>query len=333
MKFGVTLLPDPPSSVLLDRLERAEQYGFQYGWTYDSHILWQEPISLLTMMALKTSSMKVGLCVTNPGTREPTVLASAHATIHDISDGRVVFGVGRGDSARRTIGLKPVKMAEYETSCRMMKGLMNGEQVEWHEQEIQLEWAKDRPNIPMYMAGYGPKALAVAGRLADGVIIQLADPEIVEWIMSLARKEAVVAGRDPDALESIVCAPAYVSDDLAKAREQVRWFPAMVSNHVMDLLGRYDESELPPALFEYVKRREFYDYSDHSRVGAEHGEFVDDETCDRFCLLGTPDQHLEKLKKLEEVGVSQFNVYLMAGDEDRTLKQLGTDVVPYAPGN
>ena len=328
MDFGVTVLPDPPSSRMLELLEYAERCGFEYGWTYDSHILWQECMPLLTMMAMRTSTMKVGLCVTNPGTRDPTVLASAHATLQDISDGLVVMGIGRGDSARRTIGLKPVRMAEYEAACVMMKELMNGRVASWNEQELQLEWAKDLAEIPLFLAGYGPKALAVAGRVSDGVIIQLADPDIVEWIMGIARKDAAEAGRDPDALRPIICAPAYVSDDMEEAREQVRWFPAMVSNHVMDLLNRYDESELPPALFEYVKRREFYDYKDHSRVGAAHGEFVDDETCDRFCILVTPEQHIEKLEQLEAVGVDQWNIYLMTHDQERTLDLYGEQIIP-----
>lgn len=328
MNFGVTILPDPPSSRLLELLEHAENCGFDHGWTYDSHILWQECMPLLTMMALRTSTMKVGLCVTNPGTREPTVLASAHATLQDISDGRVVMGIGRGDSARRVIGLKPVRMAEYEKACVMMKDLMNGRETTWNDQTIQLTWAQGQPDIPLYLAGYGPKALGVAGRISDGVIIQLADPDIIDWIMTLARKEAAAAGRDPDALKPIVCAPAYVADDMAEAREQVRWFPAMVSNHVMDLLNRYDESELPPALYEYVKRREFYDYKDHSRVGAAHGEFVDDETCERFCILGTPEQHVEKIKALEAVGVDQCNVYLMTHDQEHTLDNYGKSVIP-----
>jgi probable F420-dependent oxidoreductase len=328
MNFGVTILPDPPSSRLLELLEQAESQGFDHGWTYDSHILWQECMPLLTMMALRTSTMKVGLCVTNPGTREPTVLASAHATLQDISNGRVVMGIGRGDSARRVIGLKPVRMAEYEKACVMMKDLMNGREVTWNEQEIQLKWAEELPEIPLYLAGYGPKALGVAGRVSDGVIIQLADPNIVDWIMSIARKEAVEAGRDPAVLKPIVCAPACVSDDMAGACEQVRWFPAMVSNHVMDLLNRYDESELPPALFEYVKRREFYDYKDHSRVGAAHGEFVDDETCERFCILGTPEQHVEKIEQLKAVGVDQCNIYLMTHDQEQTLDHYGESVIP-----
>ena len=183
--------------------------------------------------------------------------------------------------------------------------------------------------IPMHVAGYGPKALAVAGRVGDGVIIQLADPVIIQWIMDTARTAAEEAGRDPDALQCIVCAPSHISDDIADAREQVRWFPAMVSNHVMDLIERYGfESEIPSELTEYVRVRKFYDYEEHSRVGAKHGEFVTDEICDRFCVLGNAEQAAAKLKELEAVGVDQFNIYLMTQGQEETLAAYGSDIIP-----
>jgi probable F420-dependent oxidoreductase len=328
LTFGVTVLPDPPHPRFVELLQLAEQHGFDWGWTYDSHILWQDAVPLLTLAAANTERLRFGTCVTNPGTREPTVLASTFATLHDISDGRMVMGIGRGDSARRVIGLDPVKMTEFERSLVMIKDLMNGRKVEWNGKELELKWAKKRPEIPMFVAGYGPKALAVAGRVGDGVVIQLADPEIVKWIMSIARRSAEDAGRDPSALQPIVCAPAFVSDDMAKARDQVRWFPAMVSNHVMDLLARYDESELPEELYAYVKRRSFYDYSDHSRVGAKHGDFVDDETCDRFCVLGTVEEHVAKLRGLEEIGVAHWNIYLMTEGQEQILEAYGREIIP-----
>ena len=236
LEFGVTVLPDPPHTRLVELMQLAEGHGFQYGWTYDSHVLWQEGMVLLTLMAQGTETLRLGHCVTNPGTREPTVLASGYATLQDVSGGRMVMGIGRGDSARRVIGQQPVKMAEFESSCRMIKDFMNGRKVEWNEKEIQLEWVRGLPEVPLYVAAYGPRALGVAGRVADGVIVQLADPVIVRWIMDQARAAATEAGRDPDELECIVCAPSHVSDDLADARDQVRWFPAMVSNHVLDLI-------------------------------------------------------------------------------------------------
>jgi len=114
----------------------------------------------------------------------------------------------------------------------------------------------------------------------------------------------------------------------------VRWFPAMVSNHVMDLLAKYDRSQLPAALTSYVEQweRERYDYSEHSRVGAKHGEFVSDETCERFCILGTPEQHVAKLKQLEAAGVDQWNIYLMTSGQEHTLETYGKEIIPALSG-
>ncbi len=331
LSFGVTVLPDPPYSRWLELIQLAERHGFEYAWTYDSHVLWQESIPLFGYAAHETSKIKLGHFVTNPGTRDPTVLASAYATLHDLTDGRMVMGIGRGDSARRYIGQQPVKVAEFERACAMIRDFMNGREVTWNDKELQLKWVRpELPEIPMWIAGYGPKALGVAGRVGDGVIIQLADPEIIQWIMSTARRAAEEAGRDPAELKCIVGAPSHVSDDLADAREQVRWFPAMVSNHVQDLIERYgsDGSKVPKALTDYVLARKFYDYDEHSRVGAKHGEFVTDEICDRFCVIGNVEQCVAKLRELESVGVDQFNMYLMTHGQEETLQAYGDQIIP-----
>ena len=329
LSFGVTVLPDPPAARFLELIELAEAQGFAYGWTYDSHVLWHESTPLLTLALDRTTRMKLGHFVTNPATRDPTVLASMYATLHVISGGRMVMGIGRGDSAVRVVGRQPMKVAEFEASCRVIKDLMNGRSVAWNDKELKLAWALEEPEIPMYLAGYGPKALAVAGRVGDGVIIQLADPVIIEWIMATARESAEKAGRDPDALECIVGAPSKVTDDIAQARDEVRWFPAMVSNHVMDLIERYGwDSNIPSELTDFVKVRKFYDYKDHSRVGAKHGEFVTDEICDRFCVIGSAEACSTKLRELEAVGVGQFNVYLMTDGQEDVLHSYGREIIP-----
>jgi probable F420-dependent oxidoreductase len=334
LSFGVTVLPDPPYARMIELMQFAEGQGFEYAWTYDSHILWQESYATLALAADRTERIKLGHFVTNPGIRDPTITASWYATMQDISNGRMVMGIGRGDSSRRVVGLQPVKVAEFESRCRMIKDLMNGRAVEWNGKDLKLEWARtEHGEIPMWIAGYGPKALAVAGRVADGVIIQLADPQIIQWIMNTARAAAEEAGRDPSELKCIVGAPSHITDDIEAAREQVRWFPAMVSNHVMDLIERYGwESEIPAALTDYVKARKFYDYKEHSRVGARHGEFVTDEICDRFCVLGTAEQATKKLKELESVGVDQFNVYLMTHSQEETLEAYGEEIIPQFEG-
>jgi probable F420-dependent oxidoreductase len=330
LSFGVTVLPDPPYQRLIQLLQLAERSGFEFGWTYDSHILWHESFPLLALVGDRTDRIKLGHFVTNPGIRDPTVLASYYATMHEITNGRMVMGIGRGDSSRRVVGLQPVRVAEFERRCRMIKDLMNGRAVTWNDKELQLPWVREElPDIPMWVAGYGPKALAVAGRVGDGVIIQLADPVIIRWIMDTARRAAEEAGRDPSELKCIVGAPSHISDDIADAREQSRWFPAMVSNHVMDLIERYGEtSDIPKDLTDYVKARKFYDYKEHSRVGAKHGEFVTDEIVDRFCVLGTVEQATAKLKELESIGVDQFNIYLMTHAQEETLQAYGDEIIP-----
>jgi probable F420-dependent oxidoreductase len=330
LTFGVTVLPDPPYTRWLELTKLAEEHGFEYAWTYDSHILWQDSYATLALAGDRTDRIKLGHFVTNPGIRDPTVTASWYATMQDITNGRMVMGIGRGDSSRRVVGLKPVRVAEFEERCRMIKELMNGREVEWNGKQLKLEWVRDElPEVEMWIAGYGPKALAVAGRVGDGVIIQLADPQIIQWIMETARTSAEEAGRDASALKCIVGAPSMITDDITDAREQVRWFPAMVSNHVMDLIEKYGwDSEIPTALTDYVKARKFYDYKEHSRVGAKHGEFVNDEICDRFCVLGTAEQAIEKLRELESVGVDQFNIYLMTHSQEETLAAYGKEIIP-----
>src|SRR6266536_4722989 len=149
LSFGVTVLPDPPSQRMIELMQLAEQHGFEYAWTYDSHILWEESYATLPLAAAQTSRIKLGHFVTNPGIRDPTITASWYATMQDISGGRIAIGIGRGDSSRRVVGLQPVKVAEVGRRCRMIKDLMNGRAVEWNDKELKLEWARtDLPEIP-----------------------------------------------------------------------------------------------------------------------------------------------------------------------------------------
>ncbi|HEU5326351.1 MAG TPA: TIGR03842 family LLM class F420-dependent oxidoreductase, partial [Candidatus Limnocylindria bacterium] len=259
MKFGITLKPDHRFDRSVDLAKRAEANGFSYGWIFDSHILWRDPYPLLTLIGAATERMRLGTCVTNPATRDVTVTASVLATLNEITDGRMDLGIGRGDSARRVMGKKPTTVAYMEECCRIVRGLTAGEVVEIDGTPIQMPWVSHGP-VPVWIAGYGPMALAAAGRVADGIILQLADPDIIRWCTGFVRAAAEEAGRDPDAIEVMAAAPAYVSDDTDLARDKVRWFPALVSNHVVDLINRYPKDDLPEALWKYVENREGYDY-------------------------------------------------------------------------
>jgi probable F420-dependent oxidoreductase len=326
LSFGVCFAPDPPPSRWVDLTQLAEQQGFDYAWLFDSHVLWQEVYPLFTLMAVNTKRIKIGPCVTNPGTRDPTVTASALATLNEISNGRMVMGIGRGDSARRVLGQHPVTVEEMEASCRLIRDLAAGREVSYDGEKIRLKWAEG--HLPVYVAGYGPKALRAAGRVADGVILQLADPAIIKWCLRWVREGAEEAGRRFEDIQIQAAAPSFVSDDLAAAREQVRWFPALVSNHVVDLLKRYDPGDLPRELTDYIKAREHYDYQEHAQRGAKHTEFVPDEVIDRFCIIGSTKRCRERLEELAAIGVHQFNIYLMVDKPENVIRAYGKDVIP-----
>jgi probable F420-dependent oxidoreductase len=330
MDFGFTLKPDHTVERLVDLTRRAESAGFTYGWLFDSHVLWKDPYPLLTVMALNTEKMRLGCCVTNPATREPTVTASVLATLDELSGGRMDLGIGRGDSARRVMGKPPTSLADLEAATVLIRDLVEGRAARQDETDVELTWTGgDR--LPVWIAGYGPKALALAARIADGVILQLADPDLIAWFVGQLRDAASEAGRDPTELRVMAAAPAHLGDR-ADARERVRWFPALVSNHVVDLVSRYDPAQLPPALTGYVREREGYDYHHHAEVGSSNAAFVEDEVVDRFCIIGSAEEHVAKLRELAEAGVDQFNLYLMNGDEEEQLERYGRDVIPHLRG-
>ncbi|HEX5038820.1 MAG TPA: TIGR03842 family LLM class F420-dependent oxidoreductase [Candidatus Limnocylindria bacterium] len=326
MKFGFTLKPEHRFDRAVDLARRAEANGFEYGWIFDSHVLWREPYPLLTLIGAATERMRLGTCVTNPATRDVTVTASVLATLNEITGGRMDLGIGRGDSARRVMGKKPTTVAYMEECCRIVRALTAGEKVTVDETELQLTWATHGP-VPVWVAGYGPMALAAAGRVADGIILQLADPDIIRWCMGFVRAAAEEAGRDPDEIQVMAAAAAYVSDDVDEARERVRWFPALVSNHVVDLINKYDKGDLPEALWHYVESREGYDYRHHAEVGSDNASFVSDQIVDRFAIVGPAAAHQQRLEELRDAGVTQLNIYLMNGDEEAQLDAYGADIV------
>jgi len=326
LDFGITLKPDMAPGRIVALTRQAEEAGFAYGWLFDSHVLWLEPYPLLTLMALNTTRIRLGTCVTNPATRDPTVTASALATLNLISGGRMDLGIGRGDSARRVMGKKPTTLATLEQAVRIIRDLASGAPADYDGEQIRMEWASG--NLPIWIAGYGPKALHMAGRVADGIILQFADPHLIRWCMGFVREGAEAAGRDFAAIKIMAAAPVWVSDDLATAREQVRWFPALVSNHVMDLIARYDPADLPPELTAYVQDRAGYDYRHHAEVGSGNADFVADDVVDRFCIVGPVAEHHRRLRELADLGVHQFNIYLMSGEEEVTLDVYGREIIP-----
>lgn len=328
MDFGITIKPDISIERIVSLAQQAEAAGFGYGWMFDSHVIWMDPFPLLTLMAANTRKMHLGTCVTNPAVRDVTVASSLFATLNLASHGRMELGIGRGDSSRRVLGKKPTTLEDLEQFVNTFRKLNAGEKIEYEGTSARFPWANKKvPRI--WVAGYGPKALRCAGRIADGVILQFADPDLIAWCLGFVKEGARAAGRDPSKIEVMSAAPVWPSKDLAVGRDRVRWFPALVSNHVIDLISRYKPEELPASLVSFVSNRGGYDYLHHCEVGSDNASFVTDDIVDRFCLVGPVEEHRKKLERLREVGVTQFNIYLMSGDEEQTLDIYKREVIPY----
>lgn len=332
MDIGVVLQTTPPSARVIDLAQRAETYGFSHVWTFDSHILWQEPFVIYSQILAGTRNVIVGPMVTNPATRDWTVTASLFATLNEMYGNRTVCGIGRGDSAVRVTNGKPATLATLREAIGVIRGLANGEAVDYHGSSIRFPWAS-KSRCEAWVAAYGPKALALTGEIGDGFILQMADPAIVAWTIGAVRAAATAAGRDPDDVTICVAAPAYVTDGtdagLAHGREQCRWFGGMVGNHVADIVARYgDAAPVPEALTDYIAGRKGYDYNSHGQAGNDHVAFVSDEIVDRFCLVGPVEEQVRRLRELEALGVDQFAVYLQHDDKDGTLRSYGEKVIP-----
>jgi probable F420-dependent oxidoreductase len=328
LDIGLVLQADPPASRVIEAAVTAEGLGFSHVWTFDSVVLWQEPFVIYSQILARTQRVMVGPMVTNPLTRDWSVTASLFATLNSMFGPRTVCGMGRGDSAVRVIGRRPAPVSTLARAVEGVRELANGRPVVINGQSVQIPWASDT-GVQVWVAAYGPRTLAVAGERGDGLILQLADPYLVEWSIKAVKEAAAAAGRDPRALQFCVAAPAYVGDDIAHQRDQVRWFGGMVGNHVADLVSRYGarSSAVPAALTDYIAGRQGYDYSHHGRAGNPTTDFVPDEVIDRFCLLGPAGAHRERLAELAELGVTQFAVYLMHDGAEETLAAYGADVI------
>jgi probable F420-dependent oxidoreductase len=333
--IGVVLQTDPPAARVVELARQAEMLGFSNAWTFDSPLLWQEPFVIFSQILAATRKIVVGPMVTNPATRDWTVTASLFATLNDMFGNRTVCGIGRGDSAVRAVNGKPSTLATLRDCVQTVRELANGREADYNGGRVRLPWAA-ASRLEVWIAAYGPKALALAGEIGDGFILQLADPDIAAWTIKTVREAAERAGRDPGGITICVAAPAYVGSDtresLAHMRDQCRWFGGMVGNHIADIVARYGNEPgsagMPAALTDYIAGRTGYDYNQHGRASNTHADFVPDEIVDRFCLLGPPAEHIARLQELEALGVDQFAVYLQHDGKAETLEAYGETVIP-----
>ncbi|AEF05177.1 TIGR03842 family LLM class F420-dependent oxidoreductase [Alteromonas sp. KS69] len=330
MEFGITFKGFVSPDRARKLVKMAEEAGFDYCWFYDSHILWRESFVAMAMCMEHTTKMRFGPCVTNPNVRDWSVAASLYASLALQSNGRFDIGLGRGDSSMRVMGKKPANLARLTEFTHKVKAMVRGEEVMYGECEkpVKFPWATGY-ELPVWVGAYGPKALAVAGEHGDGVILQIGDPDLVQWFGQQCQDAGNKVERDMSDFKVQAAAPAYFGD-METCIEKTKWFPAMVGNHVADIVEKYgtDSGLVPKSLTDYIEQRRGYDYSKHGQSDNPYLDFITDDIVKSFCVLGEAEDHITKIQALKNAGTTQFNIYLDNGDEENIITRYGKEVIP-----
>ncbi len=337
MEFAFTIRGDMDKKRVVAICRQAEAADFDYAWFFDTHVLWRDLYPQMAVAMEHTKKLRFGPCVTNPQVREWSVAGSLFGALAVQSDGRFDIGVGRGDSSVRVAGKRPATVARMEQFCQAMKGLVRGAPVLYDDrtEPVIFDWTGGY-EMPLWVAAYGPKALAAAGRQGDGLIVQLAEPSLCQWMGEAAKSAGAEAGRDMADYRVMACAPVWVGDHETGV-QQTKWFPALVGNHVADIVEKYgkDTDLVPDSFTQFIETRqgkgadEGYDYRKHAVKDSDNLYYVNNAVTESFCIVGPPEAHVEKLKQLEAAGVTQFTIYLTQGDEERLVAEYVDKIIPH----
>ncbi len=345
MRLGAYFIPLDYDEFLAS-VRTAERAGYERAWVCDSPMIWQDPYVYMTGGLHVTERLRFGTAVTNPVTRHFAVTASAHATLESIHPGRVVLGIGRGDSAIRTLGLKPARIAEMERVVASLRTLSGGAPLDLGSRTVRITWA-EHP-IPIMVGGTGPRTMRMAGALADVVTLEVgANPDAVRWAVEHVRRGAEQAGRDPAAVEVVALCGMWVSDDLREARERCRWAPASGANHIAEVAHNNPDHGMPAALTRILELRAAaappsgsernvglpsldgsYDYYEgHCLNDADHARWIPDEVIDDFALAGSADAVLGRIRALAALGVDEVAAAFLGGEHEQ-MRIVGEQLIP-----
>jgi 5,10-methylenetetrahydromethanopterin reductase len=308
MRLGAHFLPED-FPAFIESVRAAERAGYERAWLVDGQMLWQDLYVYMTHALAATERIVVGSGVTNPLTRHPSVTASAHATLADLHPGRVVLGIGRGDNAVRTLGLKPVPTAELAATVPLLRAWMRGVEAAG----THIRWADEQ--VPIMLCATGPKSLRLAGALADIAMIYVGvHPASVHWAIDHVHAGAEEAGRNPDDVEIAALCAMHISDDQEEAWEACRWAPAACANHIAYALKWNPEHGMPKEMTRLVTAREEYDYyAGHLDSSAEHTSYLTGELVDDFVIAGPAERCLDKIGELGKLGVNEVSAAYLNG--------------------
>ncbi|MEX0698314.1 MAG: LLM class flavin-dependent oxidoreductase [Acidimicrobiia bacterium] len=309
MRHAVLVQAVDPPGEFSELARTVERTGADHFFVADSSLHARAVWPYLTLAALVTESIRIGTGVTHPKSRHPAITANAIATLDEISRGRAVLGLGSGDRPLLELGLGPARLETLEDAIHMMRRLLAGETLS--EGGLTGAALLHHPNkrLPIVLAASGPRTLRMAGRVADGVLIQAGtDPRCIEVALKDVARGVEEAGRNPSELWTSVMAYGSVRDDPAVAHAESRHFAAWIPQTV----PRYcDIAGIPMSDVSRVQAA----YSGGELMKADSAaETVSSKMVEAFTLAGTPDQVRQRLSDMADVGVDHVTFFPMAED-------------------
>jgi 5,10-methylenetetrahydromethanopterin reductase len=328
MKLGLLLFPTPHGSSQLAQM--AEGMGFDSLVFADTQNITPEVWGQLMLAARDTERIELGTGVTNPGTRDAAVTASAALALQVESGGRAVCGIGRGDSSLGKIGRAPVPLAEFELYVERLQRYLRGEEVDRDGTPSRLEWLAEAkvPKVPLEIAATGKRVIELAARHADRIVFAVgADEERLARSIGIARSAAAASGRDPGSLRLGCWINAVIHPDVAAARAAVRGGLSAFA-HFSGFSGMKPEAMDPSLRQAALHLRENYDLRDHGRAGTSHAQQLDDEFVDRFGIVGPVETALPRFRRLASLGLDFCRV--VPGSRDAAPEVMGASLTTLA---
>lgn len=331
LKFGLPFWLDQEIHLITGLVQRAEKSGFSYAWFPDHYFL-RDPFIAQAAAAMRTSRILLGLAVTTPFLRHPAAIASAAASLDELSSGRAILGIGAGSfELPKNLGLetsKPLKACResVEISRSLWRGLpttMKGFHFKVDSAKLQF---KPNHEIPVYVAGRGSRMLELAGELGDGVITHSVAERYVRFVSERVKVGAEKAGRDQKLVDIAIFAPIAVTKDAKSAKRRLRQDCVIMAGgeFSLDLLEPYG-----------LKKEEVEPLRGEVRKGdlKKASELVTEEMVDCFCIVGTREECLSKIEALRKRGVSQLILGSAPRREDEDVKAnidtIAREIIPY----
>ncbi len=341
----------------IDYVVRAEELGFSHAWLADSHMIWSDPYACLALAATRTSSIRLGTGVAVAATRPAPVTAASIATINRLAPGRTFLGIGTGNTAMRIMGHKPMRIDEFDRYLTTIRPLLSGQEVEfeWRGRSSPIRhimadrgFVDFEHPIPLYVSGFGPRSLGLAGKHGDGAVLSIPpDPSFMERVWTAIERGAADQGGTMDRARYLTCSLTTIvvlepgeATDSERVKDLCGAFAMASLHYSYDQYRNYGRAPSGPVAEIWDEYRQVVEQVDpqrrHQRVHAGHNcwvlpeerRFLTKELIEGSCLVGTREQLIERLRALDDAGLDQVMILPPFDPRFEVLETVGTELLP-----